>query len=231
MTKVLIDGDIIAYRAAFSTQDLLPKDATDKVEDLLDYILEQTVLFPDPDDYQVYLTGSGNFRHDIAKSHVYKGNRKEADKPIHLSHVRQYLIDNHRAIVSNGEEADDLIAIEATRLGPSTIVASIDKDMLQIPCRHYNFNKNLWTDVGEWDGLKFFYKQILMGDAADNIIGLYKVGPVRADKMLDGCRTEQDLYDRCVAAYSGDKDRVIENARLLWLRRFEGQIWQPPDMR
>lgn len=229
--KVLVDGDIIAYRAAFSTQDLLPKDATDKVEDLLDYILEQTVLFPDPDDYQVYLTGSGNFRHDIAKSHVYKGNRKEADKPIHLSHVRQYLIDNHRAIVSNGEEADDLIAIEATRLGPSTIVASIDKDMLQIPCRHYNFNKNLWTDVGEWDGLKFFYKQILMGDAADNIIGLYKVGPVRADKMLDGCKTEQDLYDRCVAAYSDDKDRVIENARLLWLRRFEGQIWQPPDMR
>ena len=229
--KVLVDGDIIAYRAAFSTQDLLPKDATDKVEDLLDYILEQTVLFPDPDDYQVYLTGSGNFRHDIAKSHVYKGNRKEADKPIHLSHVRQYLIDNHRAIVSTGEEADDLIAIEATRLGPSTIVASIDKDMLQIPCRHYNFNKNLWTDVGEWDGLKFFYKQILMGDAADNIIGLYKVGPVRADKMLDGCKTEQDLYDRCVAAYSDDKDRVIENARLLWLRRFEGQIWQPPDMR
>lgn len=229
--KVLVDGDIIAYRAAFSTQDLLPKDATDKVEDLLDYILEQTVLFPDPDDYQVYLTGSGNFRHDIAKSHVYKGNRKEADKPIHLSHVRQYLIDNHRAIVSNGEEADDLIAIEATRLGPSTIVASIDKDMLQIPCRHYNFNKNLWTDVGEWDGLKFFYKQILMGDAADNIIGLYKVGPVRADKMLDGCKTEQDLYDRCVAAYSDNKDRVIENARLLWLRRFEGQIWQPPDMR
>lgn len=229
--KVLVDGDIIAYRAAFSTQDLLPKDATDKVEDLLDYILEQTVLFPDPDDYQVYLTGSGNFRHDIAKSHVYKGNRKEADKPIHLPHVRQYLINNHRAIVSNGEEADDLIAIEATRLGPSTIVASIDKDMLQIPCRHYNFNKNLWTDVGEWDGLKFFYKQILMGDAADNIIGLYKVGPVRADKMLDGCKTEQDLYDRCVAAYSDDKDRVIENARLLWLRRFEGQIWQPPDMR
>ena len=229
--KVLVDGDIIAYRAAFSTQDLSPKDATDKVGDLLDYILEQTVLFPDPDDYQVYLTGSGNFRHDIAKSHVYKGNRKEADKPIHLSHVRQYLVDNHRAIVSNGEEADDLIAIEATRLGPSTIVASIDKDMLQIPCRHYNFNKNLWTDVGEWDGLKFFYKQILMGDAADNIIGLYKVGPVRADKMLDGCKTEQDLYDRCVAAYSDDKDRVIENARLLWLRRFEGQIWQPPDMR
>src|SRR6056300_707703 len=106
--KVLVDGDIIAYRAAFSTQDLLPKDATDKVEDLLQYILEQTVLFPEPDDYQVYLTGSGNFRYDIAKSHEYKGNRKKTDKPIHLPHVRQYLMDNHNAIMSNGEEADDL---------------------------------------------------------------------------------------------------------------------------
>jgi len=229
--KVLIDGDIIAYRAAFSTQDLMPKDATDKVEELLQYILEQTVLFPEPDDYQVYLTGSGNFRYDIAKSHEYKGNRKKTDKPIHLPHVRQYLMENHNAIMSNGEEADDLIAIEATRLGPDTIVASIDKDMLQIPCRHFNFNKNLWTEVDEWEGLKFFYKQILMGDAADNIVGLYKVGPVRADKMLDGAKTEQEMYDRCVAAYSNDEDRVIENARLLWLRRQEDELWQPPNMR
>ena len=37
--KVLIDGDIIAYRAAFSTQDLLPKDAEEKVDDLIHYIL------------------------------------------------------------------------------------------------------------------------------------------------------------------------------------------------
>ena len=226
--KVLIDGDIIAYRAAFATQDKLPKDAEEKAEELIQYILQETLVFPSPNDYKVYLTGKGNFRHDVAKSHVYKGNRKDASKPLHLPTVRQYLIDKHNAIVSEGEEADDLIAIEATRLGKNTTVASIDKDMLQIPCKHFNFGRGEWSDVDEWLGLTFFYKQILTGDAADNIVGLYKVGPVKADKMLDGAETEEDLWKKCVDAYNGDVDRVIENARLLWLRRREDELWQPP---
>jgi len=37
--KVLVDGDIVAYRAAFSTQDMFPQDAESKVDDLMDYIL------------------------------------------------------------------------------------------------------------------------------------------------------------------------------------------------
>jgi hypothetical protein len=46
--------------------------------------------------------------------------------------------------------------------------------------------------------------------------------------MLSEAKTEQDLWEACVKAYDGDVDRVIENARLLWLRRTEGEIWQPP---
>ncbi len=228
--KVLIDGDIIAYRSAFATQDKLPKDAEEKFETLLDYILEQCLDFPTPDQYTVFLTGKGNFRFDVAKSHIYKGNRKNVDKPIHLSHVRQYAIEKFNAVVSEGEEADDLIAIAATEIGPDAIVASIDKDMLQIPCRHFNFGRNEWSVVDEWNGLKFFYTQILTGDTADNIIGLYKVGPKTAEKMLSGADTEQEMFKRCVDAYEGDVDRVVENARLLWLRRKEGELWQPPDM-
>ena len=226
--KVLIDGDIVAYRSAFATQDLFPKDAEEKAEILLDYILEETLEFPTPDQYEIYLTGSGNFRHQIAKSYEYKGNRKSAEKPIHLYHIRQYMVDKFDAIVSEGEEADDLIAIEATRLGPDTVVASIDKDMLQIPCHHFNFGKNEWKTVDEWSGLQFFYNQILTGDRADNIVGLYRIGPVKATKILSEAKTEQDLWEACVKAYDGDVDRVIENARLLWLRRTEGEIWQPP---
>lgn len=178
--KVLVDGDILAYRAAFATQDDLPKDAEEKLEILLDFVLEETLDFVTPDQFEVYLTGPNNFRFDIAKSHPYKGNRKATPKPTHLRHVRDYMVTKFGATVSEGEEADDLIAIEATRLGPDTVVASIDKDMLQIPCWHFNFNKKEWTQVSEWEGNKFFYTQILTGDAADNIKGLYRVGPVKA---------------------------------------------------
>ena len=226
--KVLIDGDIVAYRAAFATQDKFPKDAEEKAEILLDYILEETLDFPTPEQFEVYLTGSDNFRHEIAKSYPYKGNRKAVEKPLHLSHVRDYMVKKFDAIVSQGEEADDLIAIEATRCGPDTVVASIDKDMLQIPCVHFNFGKNEWTTVDEWSGNLFFYTQILTGDRADNIIGLHRVGPVKAGKLLADCTTEEDLWEACVKAYDGDVDRVIENARLLWLRRYEGELWEPP---
>jgi DNA polymerase-1 len=226
--KVLIDGDIVAYRAAFSTQDLLPKDAEEKVDDLINYILGETLLFPNPSDYKIFLTGKDNFRFDIAKSFPYKGNRKNSEKPTHFYHVREYLVNKWGATVSSGEEADDLISKEATRLGSDTIIASVDKDMLQIPCKHFNFTTGEWKQVSEWEGLKFFYTQILTGDRSDNIIGLYRVGPVTASKMLEGCVTEKDLWDNVLKAYDNDKDRVIENARLLWLRREEEEIWQPP---
>ena len=139
MGKVLIDGDIIAYRAAFSTQQEGSSDTERKVDDLIEFILEKTVLFPELGiDYEVYLTGSGNFRYDIAKSHVYKGNRKHVEKPRHLQHARDYMESKYKATISQGEEADDLIAKEAARLNYKACVASIDKDMLQIPCWHFN---------------------------------------------------------------------------------------------
>jgi len=40
---------------------------------------------------------------------------------------------------------------------------------------------------------------------------------------------EKELYEAVVKAYDGDEGRVLENARLLWLRREEGQMWQPPE--
>lgn len=226
--KVLVDGDIIAYRAAFATKDDLPKDAEEKVEKLLNFILEETLDFPDPDKYEIYLTGPNNFRHEVAKSYPYKGNRKAVEKPKHLNHIRNYLVLKFGAIISQGEEADDLIAIEATRCGPTTIVASIDKDMLQIPCRHFNFNKNEWTNVDKWSGTKFFYTQILTGDSADNIKGLYGIGPKKAELILKLVDTEEGLWKTVVKAYDGNKERVIENARLLWLRRYKGEMWEPP---
>ena len=166
-------------------------------------------MFPDPSDYEVFLTGRTNFRFDIAKSAPYKGNRNAVEKPKHLGVASDHLVNKWGAVVSDGEEADDLIAIAATKYGPDTVVASIDKDMLQIPCRHFNFNRREWKEVSEFDGMLFFYTQILTGDAADNIIGLFRVGAVKAAKMLAGCETEDQMWDVVLKAYYGDEERVI----------------------
>tara|TARA_B110000259_G_scaffold65666_1_gene77341 strand:- start:1174 stop:1881 length:708 start_codon:yes stop_codon:yes gene_type:complete len=229
--KVLIDGDIIAYRAAFATQDLTSRDAKEKVDDLIGYILDKTIElpFPSPDDYKTYLTGKTNFRFDIAKSYPYKGNRASAEKPEHLGTAREHMISSYNAVVSVNEEADDLISKAAAELNYNCVVASIDKDMLQLPCWHFNFVKGEWSKVNEFEGIKFFYTQILTGDAADNIKGLHGIGPKKADKLLKDVTTEEDMWDTVIKAYDGDRERVLENARLLWLRRYENELWEPPQ--
>jgi len=232
MTKTLVDGDIITYRCGFSCEDKSLKEAYDNVDELMDYILTECSFYNQTGDYEVYLTGKGvpNYRDRIAKSAVYKGNRNQP-KPKHLTDLRDYLVEKYDAKVSMGEEADDLIGIEATKIGPFCVIASVDKDMLQIPAYHFNFNRNEWTVVDAVSGIRFFYKQILTGDAADNIKGLYRVGPKKADKILGDAATEDDLWECVVKAYDGDIERILENARLLWLRRYEGEIWEPPHQR
>lgn len=226
--QVLVDGDPFAYRAAFSCEDSSVDDAIDKLDDILEQALNEVLWDIEDETYQVFLTGKGNFRYDIAVTHEYKGNRKSVERPRHLPEIRQHMEDNWAAIVSEGEEADDLIGIWATAYGPEAIVVSIDKDLLQLPCTNYNPMKRKFTNMTEFDGMKFFYTQILTGDRADNIIGLYGIGPKKAEVLLADCQTEQDMYEVCLHAYGGMEDRVIENARLLWLRRYEGQIWEPP---
>jgi DNA polymerase-1 len=230
--KVLIDGDIVAYRAAFATQDYSYKEAEEKVDELMEYIISDTVEFPFPskDDFQTYLTGKTNFRFDIAKSHPYKGNRKDTEKPKHLASARQHMMNKYDAIVSENEEADDLIAKAAAALDYNCVVASIDKDMLQLPCWHFNFGRNEWTKVEPFEGLKFVYHQMLTGDRADNIVGLQGIGPKKADKLLQDCHTEEDLWTTVLKAYDGDTERLVENARLLWLRRYDNELWEPPKL-
>jgi 5'-3' exonuclease len=69
----------------------------------------------------------------------------------------------------------------------------------------------------------------LTGDNADNIKGLYGIGPKKAEKLLAGCDTEESMWEVVVKAYDNDIDRIIENARLLWLRRYENELWEPPQ--
>ena len=227
--KVLIDGDILTYRAAFSCEGQPIEDAYDKIDNLVEDIMKATSFDMFSENYEMFITGKGNFRYDIQET--YKQNRSGKPKPEHLQGLRDYLVEAYNASVSVDQEADDDIATRATELGPDAIIASIDKDFLQVPCHHYNLNRGTLVKVEEFEGLVFFYTQILMGDKADNIFGIKGVGPVKAAKLLFNKKTEFELYLSCIAAYDFDEDKVIENARLLWLRREEGQVWQPPSAR
>ena len=237
MTKyTLYDGDVLCYRSAWSEKDSTEDQAIMKLDELISNIIGEVDAWGTKSHRKFFLTGRGNFRHDIAKTAVYKGNRKDTPKPVHLGALRQHLILHYDAIVSEGCEADDLIAIWSNRLGyDNVVIVSIDKDFEQIPTTIFNPTKWEWKTIDPWTATKNFYKQILMGDRVDNIIGIYNVGPVKSEKILATCDSEKALYWACVEAYGetelGDctaEERVLENGRLLWIQRKPDQLWQPP---
>ena len=225
--KILIDGDILTYRAAFSCEGQSLEDACDKIDEIVEDILRAVAFSETSENYEMFITGKGNFRYSVQPT--YKQNRSGKPKPEHLQGLRDYLVEAYNAKISSGQEADDDITIRAIELGPDAIIASIDKDFLQVPCHHYNLNKKTLVKVEEFEGLLFFYTQILMGDKADNVFGIKGVGPVKAGKLLQDATTEQELYNICLDAYDGDRRKVVENGRLLWLRREEGELWSPPN--
>ena len=223
--NALLDADIFCYRVGFATEDEHENTAIETMAVFLEDLLMFDLV--DTDDHELFLTGKTNFRNEVAVTVPYKGNRKDVKKPKHLPLLREYLQTAWGASVSDGQEADDDIAIRATELGEESIIVSIDKDFMQVPGWHYNFVKKVKKHVTPEEGLRFFYKQILMGDSADNIKGIFRVGEKKATKMLADLKTEQQFYQCCVEGLG--KERVLENARLLWLRRYPNQMWEPPS--
>lgn len=210
-----MDGDILAYRCAAASEE------TDMEICLLrlDRAVREVLYVTESDTYEIFLSGEDNFRYKIFPE--YKAHRKDVVKPKWLQQCREYLITNWNARMAHGCEADDLLGCAQTE---DTIICSIDKDLLQIPGRHYNFVKNEFTDVSEIAGLKNFYTQLLMGDASDGISGVAGIGKVKAFKMLEGCETEQEMFDTCRGAYNDDA-LMYTYGTCLWIWRKENDIW------
>jgi len=229
---LLFDGDILCYRVAYKTEEESDSYAQycagSMLGDVLSRLAAQFGGDKDVTPYQVFLTGTTNFRTEVGVTAPYKGNRVDKPKPVKIPVIRDYLVDQYGAIISDNEEADDLISIWATDYGDDACIVSIDKDFDQVQGWHYNFVKDNLYYVTEEEGIRFLYEQILTGDRVDNIIGLKGVGPVKAKKALAECATEVEMFDKCVEMYGGNQDRVIENAQLCFLRRYPEQLWTPP---
>ena len=223
--KALIDGDILVYRIGFSAND--PEEERFAISRMGNFV-DNLIRVKGIDSYEGYLTGKKNYRSEIAVT--YKENRKDARKPVHYDSLREYLLSKWKFKLVNGQEADDAIGIKAYELPEdSYCVMSIDKDLDMIRGWHYNFVKEDLYYVTEKEAIKNFYIQILTGDRVDNIPGLSGIGPKKATKFVKDCETEEDLFNVVLEKYDNDIDTLTERARLLWIRRKENQIWQPPQ--
>jgi 5'-3' exonuclease len=88
--------------------------------------------------HRCFLVVVSNFRYDIYPE--YKANRKDMQRPKWLQVVREHLVTDWKATVTDGIEADDAMGIaQCTEHDGDSMICSIDKDMLMIPGHHYNF--------------------------------------------------------------------------------------------
>ena len=227
--KALIDGDLFAYRCSASAENDGLQIAIDRMESLLDTCLQATGA----DEFEFYLTGENNFRYDIYPE--YKANRKDL-KPIYLAGCRAFLAVEYNATFSDGCEADDLLGVNQSN---DTIIVSLDKDLLQIPGKHFQWKieggkaEKRWVkeekhyDIDPITGARNFYLQMLIGDSTDNIKGVAGIGPKRAHALLDDVINPQTMFNIVREQYGFDKVMLM-NGRCLHIWRTMGDIWKFP---
>lgn len=225
----MIDADIVAFRTAAASE----KEDFGICRYYIDQLIDDIMLNCRGDTYELFISGKGNFRYNIYPE--YKANRDGSYIPRHREDAKQYLIDKG-ANVSEGCEADDMMGVAQCSAEEDTIIASLDKDLLMIPGRHYSWEISgrskdtpwtkpaIWREMADIDCLRWFYTQCITGDIADNIKGIKGRGKKWAENALDPCETEQEMFDVVREEFGIDEEFLL-NGRCLWLWRELGDDW------
>lgn len=184
----------------------------------------------DSNNMRVFLTGSGNYREQLATIQQYKGNRDPTHKPKYYREIKAYLTHVWGAETVHGKEADDAIGTaQCTADRDTTVIVSIDKDLDNIPGYHYNWRKKEFYYIEPERADYLFWTQVLTGDKTDHIRGIPGCGPKTAEKILD--RTDKDWMSMAEAVLQAYEQAGLgwaefyENASLLWIQRQEDLNW------
>lgn len=189
-----------------------------------------------------------NFRNDIATFKKYKD--RAGDRPHHYETVKSYIKNNFDYYeTTEPYEDDDVLAILYNDLEAfdyyHPIICSTDKDLNQVPGRHYNIRKRELYDVSVVQGYRNFYNQLLSGDPTDTIPGIYYITGKKNTKdlseTLSYCHTRATMYQRVYFIYyialeskeksiPTDLDCILwEIGNLLYLRRsWDDEGWNFP---
>lgn len=221
----LIDGDVLIYSVGFGSEDVSLAFACSRLSRTVD-----DLVFKDAGcrRYEGYLTVSGStYRHDLAVTAVYKGTRS-SPRPKHYAGLRKYAEEVLGFIILPNCEADDAVGIRSTAMAADRpVLIHVDKDLDMLPGVHMNTRTREWFEVTPHEGMLTLYRQIIMGDRTDNIVGVAGVGKTIAPRIITDDMDEEAAYVVAVACL-GSEERVLENARLCWMQTYAGELWVSP---
>lgn len=218
--------DLVVFRAAASAENETLNIAKYRAEETLDNILKKV----EATEYKAYLSSDTNFRKKIYPE--YKAHRNPV-KPVHLKDLQEYALEFMGAVKSPDDlEADDMLGIEQDKETNTTVICSLDKDLLQIPGNHFSWEigtktwnrPDTWLTQTELEGHRLLYQQAIKGDATDNIKGIPGKGKVFAEKVLKDCQSEKEMFDVVREAYDNDEEFLL-NAGCVWILRQHGEFF------
>jgi len=213
----------------------------------------------DTKQYKLYLTGKDNYRMKIASYYKANRTQPKpvhyvAMREYLINVWGAEVVDGQEADdalgIAQWNTLKDTFLLEGTpgNVMEGSVICTNDKDLDTIPGWHYDFTKqedSYWIDqeYATW----FFYKQLLMGDTVDNIKGIPGIGAKTAEKLLENAQTPTEYYNICKYQYEYHYTRkcrtergkelgllwadrmLVETAQLLYIRKEEGELWQPPE--
>jgi DNA polymerase-1 len=202
---LLVDADQFIYQVAAACEReidwgdgiwTLHSDANEGVNSLVKSIANLKAELQ-ADGMIMCLSSPVNFRKKL--DDTYKANRKDTRKPLIYWALHKYVVDNYETATMHGLEADDVMAILATKpeADQERVIVSADKDMQCVPAKLYRNGRV--EEINADEAHYYHMYQTLVGDRADNYPGCPKVGDVGAKKILD-CSTEE-MWPRVVEAF------------------------------
>ena len=255
---VIIDGDILVYRASEAATENIQVEQLEETEvflyrevqygdkqrakKALDTMIEKICTKTKSDKCVICLSDSQhNFRKDINPD--YKGNRKKVLKPVIYQYLRDYFKqEGYKVYQKPSLEADDVIGILATH--PTLIkgdkcVWSFDKDFKTIPCKFAQGSpdgsltkKTISQEEADW----WFMYQTLIGDKTDGYAGCYKIGDKYARKILGeiGKSTLEEMWKKVLETYKSKgltEEEALLNARMARILRAEDYDFKQKEVR
>ncbi len=212
---VLIDGHSILNRAFYGVPDLTNASGmhTNAIYGFLNIMFK--ILEEEKPEYLIvaFDLKAPTFRHEIYKE--YKGTRKPMPEELHMQVpvIKELLIAMNIKIMSKeGLEADDILgtlAKQSAKKGIHVSLVSGDRDLLQIADEHIKIRipktKGGKTEIEDYypenvkdaygvTPLEFIDVKALMGDTADNIPGVPKIGEKTAVSLISQYGSIENIY-------------------------------------
>jgi DNA polymerase I len=243
---LIVDGHAYAYRAFHAIRELRSPTGqpTNAIYGFVKMLAKMRATVG-PTHLIVVWDGGLNAER-VAALPEYKAQRPEmpVDLKPQLDEIVAYLqAAQITSICRDGVEADDYIAGLAQRAaaaGMSVVIASADKDFMQLVSGQIGLlnpndkTETIWTDEQVWEKAGVKPSQMvdwlsLTGDSVDNIPGVSGVGPKTAAELLNRFGSVNALYEK-LSEVKSEKLRTNLSAAAAAVRRNQALVRLRDDL-